>query len=183
MSKCCYAGHLGEPQTGATDTSPGAMRGDAPSQSAAPFGRSLADPLLTRLDRVIPSGPGRWHACCPAHDDHSPSLSVRDDGERVLLHCFAGCDPDDILAAVGLKWSDLYPDRWECAAKRPNEAARKHFRKTFAQIHPLEIDQRVLRIVAADRRAGRPQSVEDRARAGLAVERLRAAREMGGIGQ
>jgi hypothetical protein len=31
-------------------------------------------------------------ACCPAHDDRNPSLSVRraPDG-RVLVHCFAGC--------------------------------------------------------------------------------------------
>jgi hypothetical protein len=38
-------------------------------------------------------------ACCPAHDDRNPSLSVRraPDG-RVLVHCFAGCSLDAVLA-------------------------------------------------------------------------------------
>lgn len=68
------------------------------------------DALLTRLDRVRQSGPGRWVACCPAHEDKSPSLSIRElaDG-RVLLHDFAGCDVGEIVAAIGLELSDLFP--------------------------------------------------------------------------
>lgn len=33
-----------------------------------------------------------WKACCPAHEDHDPSLSITagKDG-KVLLKCFAGC--------------------------------------------------------------------------------------------
>jgi hypothetical protein len=48
---------------------------------------------------------------CPAHPDRTPSLSVTqaEDG-RWLLHCFAGCHPDEILAAAGLGWLDLFPD-------------------------------------------------------------------------
>ena len=40
---------------------------------------------------------------CPAHSDSYPSLSVTegDDG-RVLIHCFGGCETDDILAELGL---------------------------------------------------------------------------------
>lgn len=41
-------------------------------------------------------------AICPAHDDHHPSLSIRLADGRVLLHCFAGCSPRDIYAAIGL---------------------------------------------------------------------------------
>jgi hypothetical protein len=42
----------------------------------------------------------------------SPSLSIRelDDG-RVLVHDFGGCDVGDILAALGLTLTDLFPDR------------------------------------------------------------------------
>jgi hypothetical protein len=29
---------------------------------------------------------------CPAHDDHSPSLSIRVGNRRLLFHCFAGCE-------------------------------------------------------------------------------------------
>ena len=50
-------------------------------------------------------------ACCPAHDDRNPSLSVRraPDG-RVLVHCFAGCTLDAVLAALGLRLRDLRPE-------------------------------------------------------------------------
>ena len=31
---------------------------------------------------------------CPAHDDHhNPSLSLKAENGRLLLHCFAGCHP------------------------------------------------------------------------------------------
>ena len=68
--------------------------------------------LLDRLEKVRKTGPGRWIACCPAHDDHSPSLALRelDDG-RVLVHCFAGCSAHEIVSAVGLDLSDLFPPR------------------------------------------------------------------------
>lgn len=66
--------------------------------------------LLNRLAAVRQTAHDRWIACCPAHEDNSPSLSIRelDDG-RVLLHCFAGCDAIDVLASLGLDWSALYP--------------------------------------------------------------------------
>jgi hypothetical protein len=49
-------------------------------------------------------------AACPAHEDRTPSLSIRElpDG-RVLIHCHAGCGAADVLTAVGLAFSDLYP--------------------------------------------------------------------------
>jgi hypothetical protein len=70
-----------------------------------------ADSLLERLEGVRPSGHGRWIARCPAHDDRSPSLSIRemDDG-RVLVHCHAGCGAVDVVDSVGLSLSDLFPD-------------------------------------------------------------------------
>ena len=66
--------------------------------------------LLDRLSGVRATGVGRWTARCPAHEDRSPSLSVRelDDG-RVLIHDFAGCDVDAILDAIGLAVSELFP--------------------------------------------------------------------------
>lgn len=71
-----------------------------------------AETLLARLDRVKATGQGRWIARCPAHEDRSPSLSIREleDG-RVLLHDFGGCDVGAILDAVGLDLSDLFPER------------------------------------------------------------------------
>lgn len=49
---------------------------------------------------------GRWSgnqgvACCPAHDDRTPSLSLADGADgRLLLHCHAGCAFTDIQAAL-----------------------------------------------------------------------------------
>ena len=48
---------------------------------------------------------------CPAHDDRKEaSLSVKVEDGKVLLHCFAGCRPEDIIVAVGLQWSDLFAE-------------------------------------------------------------------------
>jgi putative DNA primase/helicase len=54
-------------------------------------------------------GRGRYVANCPAHEDRSPSLSIREgeDG-RVLVHCFAGCTLTAILASHGLIPRDLF---------------------------------------------------------------------------
>src|SRR5262245_50884002 len=51
-----------------------------------------------------------WSARCPAHEDRRPSLSVSegDDG-RALVKCHAGCKPNAICAAVGLRVLDLMP--------------------------------------------------------------------------
>ena len=49
---------------------------------------------------------GRWHGSsgvvrCPAHDDHEPSLSVRDgDDGRLLTHCFSGCSAEAVWGAL-----------------------------------------------------------------------------------
>jgi hypothetical protein len=66
--------------------------------------------LLSKLDKVKQNGQGKWLACCPAHNDRSPSLAIKqtDDG-KLLLHCFSGCQVSDIVAAVGLELSDLMP--------------------------------------------------------------------------
>ena len=49
---------------------------------------------------------GRWSGSsgvcrCPGHSDKSPSLSVRDgDDDNILTHCFAGCSPEAVWAAL-----------------------------------------------------------------------------------
>jgi len=51
-----------------------------------------------------------WTACCPAHTDHNPSLSISEGSDgRVLLYCHAGCPVDAICDAVGLRVADLMP--------------------------------------------------------------------------
>lgn len=83
----------------------------APHLSESPIDR-----LLSRLERVKATGPGRWSASCPGplhnHGDRSPSLSIATgDDDRVLLKCFSGCDVSAIVGAVSLELSDLFPPR------------------------------------------------------------------------
>jgi hypothetical protein len=55
------------------------------------------------------TGPGRWKARCPAHNDRSPSLSIREgENGHVTLFCRAGCSLDSILAALHLVTDDLF---------------------------------------------------------------------------
>lgn len=86
-----------------------------------------AEILLNRLDKVRETGPSRWLALCPAHDDKHPSLSIREtpDG-RVLIHCFSHqCPVDAIVAAVGLTLSDLFPERFDTPQER--QQRREYF--------------------------------------------------------
>lgn len=79
---------------------------------------------LSKLEGVKPSGDG-YVAHCPAHDDRSPSLSVREgeDG-RVLLKCHAGCKLEDITSQLGISVSDLF---LKCVNvnKKPIDRSRK----------------------------------------------------------
>jgi putative DNA primase/helicase len=60
---------------------------------------------MTRAESLTSRLAGRWRgsygeARCPVHDDHSPSLTIRD-GDRVpLVKCHRGCDPRQIVTAL-----------------------------------------------------------------------------------
>ena len=60
-----------------------------------------------------------WSARCPAHDDRTPSLSLRDAGDgKVLIHCHTGCGQDEVIAhlkANGL-WTQNGPRLFRHAA-------------------------------------------------------------------
>ena len=86
--------------------------------------------MLGRLEKVIDRGGGQYSALCPAHEDKSPSLSIAETDDRLLIHCFAGCRSNEIVAAVGLSLADLFntpltkgyvkplprQQRWDCRA-------------------------------------------------------------------
>jgi hypothetical protein len=73
------------------------------------------------------SGSG-WMARCPAHHDCSPSLSVRELHGKILIHCFAGCSQDDVIAA--LRDLGLWPERprrnWTRDERRDYARRRAH---------------------------------------------------------
>lgn len=67
--------------------------------------------LISRLDKVKPTGANRWTCSCPSHADKHPSMHIKlDDSGRILINCKAGCDTQSILDAVGLEFNDLFPN-------------------------------------------------------------------------
>ncbi|SFK87409.1 CHC2 zinc finger [Nitrosomonas aestuarii] len=85
------------------------------------------DHLLAQLLKIRQTGHNRWIACCPSHNDKSPSLAIRDDDGKILLNCFAGCSAYEIVSAVGMEISDLFPEQREYStqniSKNPFPAA------------------------------------------------------------
>ena len=72
---------------------------------------SPIETFLSRLEKVRHNGKRKWKACCPAHPDISPSLAITEgEGGKVVFHCFTGCSQTDVIAALGLEFSDLFPD-------------------------------------------------------------------------
>lgn len=81
---------------------------------------SKIDNLLSHLGRAKKSGKNSWMCKCPAHEDRTASLTVTElSNETILINCFAGCGSLEVLNAVGLDYSDLFPDTQETG--RPNK--------------------------------------------------------------
>lgn len=81
--------------------------------------------LLCRMDRVLARGPVRWIARCPAHEDQSPSLSIREADGKILLYCFSGCRTEKIVAALGLAMRDLFTASPISQGHRPTTKPQK----------------------------------------------------------
>jgi hypothetical protein len=133
-----------------------------------------AEKLLYQLDGVKSIGAGKWQARCPAHDDKTPSLSIKEinDG-TLLLKCWAGCNAGEIVGAVGLELSDLFPKRegfdHRCAPKgqtRPWHAS---------DVLRALMDEITIVAVCAGRLRNAGLTPEDAARLSLATQRLWAA--------
>jgi 5S rRNA maturation endonuclease (ribonuclease M5) len=63
------------------------------------------------LERFGLHFPGK--CTCPAHDDRNPSLSITERDGKLLFYCHSGCATEDVLAAVGLSFSDIGSGRDE----------------------------------------------------------------------
>lgn len=136
-----------------------------------------ANSLISLLDKVKPTGKSRWQARCPAHTDKGPSLSIRelDDG-RVLVHCFAGCSVHEIVQAVGLELSDLFPPRESGNAK----GERRPFAAADA-LRAVGFEALVVCAASAALATGEPLSSVDHERLLQAGERIQSALSGAGI--
>ncbi len=120
----------------------------------------IAEDFISRLEKVRKAGDRSWSARCPAHADKSPSLRVTDTDGALLIHCFAGCSAAEIVAAVGLNLSDLFPPR------DPRERAiyaRERFTK--GTLKDLQFELSVAMIILGDLASGKPLKPADADRA------------------
>jgi hypothetical protein len=55
---------------------------------------------------------GGWSARCPAHSDRVNSLTVAEGSDgRALIHCHAGCEFEEVVAALGITVRSLFVRR------------------------------------------------------------------------
>ena len=134
-----------------------------------------AERILDRLELVRETGPGRWTARCPAHDDKTPSLAVRDVDGKLLLHCFAGCSSYEIVSAVGLTEADLFPDK-----PRSHKPISKPFPAQDV-LRCLSNEVTVLMLVASDLAKDGNLNSETKSRLLKAASRFQSALSAGGL--
>ena len=136
----------------------------------------LANKLVARLEHCLQTGPSKWIARCPSHEDRSPSLSISEQSDgRVLIHCHAGCGALDVLTAVGLDYDALFPEKLDSYTPRGRRAPQE------------TVDGLVIEIAEHDRALGKRLSKADTARYREALKRqavktdviTEMAREMG----
>jgi len=129
--------------------------------------------LLSRLSKVKGRN-GAWTACCPAHEDKSPSLAIKEgDAGRVLLHCFGGCDVHSVLGAVGMDMSDLFPAKRDSRDSRESGTPVK--KATFYAsdlLRVIHFEALVVQIAAIDMAKGKAISEQTQQRLLLAYQRI-----------
>ena len=132
--------------------------------------------FLSRLQKVKKTGKNSWVACCPAHLDNNPSMSVSvgDDG-RVLAHCFSQeCSFSDIIAAVGLEFNDVMPKLTE--AYKPLKMAVNPRDALFC----VRSDAYLVLLMAKDVQAGKVLSSDDTLSLAKAIGRIQMAITLSG---
>lgn len=82
----------------------------------------MINEILSRLKKVKQISNNQWLACCPAHDDENPSLSIAKTNDGViLLKCHAGCSFDIVVKAMGIEKKDLFPSRVFNKTRKPKK--------------------------------------------------------------
>lgn len=130
--------------------------------------------ILSRLAGVRKVAKG-WQAKCPAHPDRSPSLIVsqRSNGS-IGLHCFAGCDTRDVVAAIGLTMADLFAD----SPHEPGYVPPRRQGMTHADaLRMLGTEAGIVAMFTADLLEGREVADADLSRVALSASKIQRAVE------
>jgi hypothetical protein len=135
--------------------------------------------FLSRLEKVQGRYP-RWRAICPAHESRhgTRSLSIfeAEDG-RVLVHCHAGCEFEQVVRSVGMEIADLMPDKPVSESAKP---IRKPWRASDV-VRALRFEAMVGVLLLLDIGSGKVITKSDRERARICAERMaNLMQELGG---
>ena len=88
----------------------------------------MGEDFIKLLDGVRQTSRG-WSACCPAHDDSTPSLGISiGNDNRILVHCFAGCSVQEICEALEIQVRDLFPIQTNGPRVRETQCRRERER-------------------------------------------------------
>jgi hypothetical protein len=136
-----------------------------------------ASDLVERLEYVQPRGSDRWVARCPAHEDRGPSLSIRQDGDRVLIHCFAGCSALSIVESVGLTLADLFEEQSR-QEYRPSQRAPRPAYSARDLLLLIDAEAEVVMLAANLLAAGEVLAAGDMERLAAARARIAKAAEV-----
>lgn len=145
--------------------------------SAVPNLRPI-DMLLSRLEGMKPAGRG-YRGPCPQCGGKSAKLSVTEaDNGAVLLTCFGGCTAAEVLVAVGLTLSDLFPERLRpmTDAERRDAWDRARITGWQAALEMLCKEAAIVHLAQRQLAQGQVLSADDDARLKLAEERIANAR-------
>ena len=111
------------------------------------------------------TGPDRWRARCPAHDDNNPSFDIAEKNGKPLFKCWSGCSQEAVLQAL------TYLGLWHA----PGEKTDQRPRMTPQQIQDANL---FCLVYLANIRSGQVQpTAADKAR----YAKYRRALEMVGI--
>ena len=137
-----------------------------------------AEVLISRLSKVKSNGSGRWMACCPAHADKNPSLSVREEPDgRVLIQCFAGCATEDVLGAVGLEWKDIMPEK--PLYQRAKPIPQRIYPSDALRV--IQFEARLVALAAYELTKGKKLAESDLDRLKVAIDRINTAVEVANV--
>jgi len=126
--------------------------------------------FLSYFEKSFRSGKDEYQCLCPAHQDKTASLSIKNlPDERILIHCFAGCAANDILEAVGLTFEDIVPKR--LGDFKP---VSKPF-NPYAVLKAISNETLLVALAGLEVANGKTLPQEDKDRLMIAVNRLREA--------
>lgn len=133
------------------------------------------DYILNKLEKVKTLKGDKWMACCPAHNDKSPSLSIAYKDGKILLHCFSGCSSLQVINALGIDFSELFDEKIHTDNGNNARVQRGSGFTAREALVALSYEARIIGLAAGDMAIGIQPSKDDLDRIKLASLRIDAA--------